>query len=299
MQATPPAPPPLSDASSTVAAEAVALLNRHRTPPAGEPTSQSHAEEAEVAAVEEQAELVIPTRTAMRRTRAACPECKGSGWLRMAAPVGSPNFGRIIPCACKTRESEARRQRSLLDLSNLDAFSGLNFSNYDMNVNGVREAFSVAREFARHPDGWLLLMGGFGCGKTHLAAAIANETIARGIVTYFAVSPDLLDQLRAAYAPGSEMSFDARFEQIRTAAMLILDDFGTENATPWAREKLYQIFNYRYNQRMPTVVTTNVDLDLIEPRIRSRLCDVSLCRQIFIPADDYRLRPNEHRHKRG
>ena len=241
--------------------------------------------------------MIIPSRMAGRRTPAICPDCKGAGWLRMPAEVGSPNFGRIIPCACKTRETETRRQRSLMNMSNLDAFAALNFANYDANIPGVREAFNVSRDFARHPEGWLLLFGGFGCGKTHLSAAIANEALERGISTYFAVAPDLLDQLRAAYSPTTELSFDERFEHIRGAALLVVDDLGTENATPWAREKLYQIFNHRYNYKMPTVVTTNVDLDLIEPRIRSRLCDKVICKQIFIQADDYRQRPDQYRYK--
>ncbi len=282
----PPAPPSLAVAPSTIAAEAATLRQRQRAAAAEQGGNEA-----------ESSELVIPSRMAGRRAAAICPHCKGAGWLRMPAEVGSPNFGRIIPCACKTRETESRRQRSLLNMSNLDAFAALNFSNFDANIPGVREAFSVSREFARHPEGWLLLMGGFGCGKTHLAAAIANEALERGISTYFAVVPDLLDQLRAAYAPSTELSFDERFEQIRGAALLVLDDLGTENTTQWAREKLYQIFNHRYNYRMPTVVTSNVELDLIEPRIRSRLCDASLCRQIFIQAEDYRQRPNQYRYK--
>jgi DNA replication protein DnaC len=224
-------------------------------------------------------------------TTTVCPQCKGAGWLRTDAEVGSPNFGRIIACICKTREIEQHRQRSLMNMSNLDDFAALNFANYDANVTDVREAFTAARDFARHPEGWLLLSGGFGCGKTHLAAAIANETIARGVITYFAVTPDLLDQLRAAYAPSSELTYDERFERMRGTSLLVVDDLGTENATPWAREKLYQIFNHRYNLRMATVVTTNVDLGLIDPRISSRLRDEALCRIVEISAADYRLIP--------
>lgn len=219
-----------------------------------------------------------------------CPHCKGSGWLRNNAAVGSPNFGRIIPCACKTNQIEQRQKLKLLRLSNLDAFDSLHFDNFDPKVRGVREAYKAAREFARTPDGWLLLMGGYGCGKTHLAAAIANETVGRGISVYFAVAPDLLDQLRAAYAPNSETTFDEIFEQIRSATLLVVDDLGTENATPWAREKLYQMLNHRYNYQMATVITTNVKLDDIDPRISSRLRDKALCRTVEIPASDYRLR---------
>ncbi len=55
------------------------------------------------------------------------------------------------------------------------------------------------------------------------------------------VVPDLLDHLRATFSPSSTVSLDRRFEEVRTTPLLILDDLGTQSATPWAREKLYQI----------------------------------------------------------
>src|SRR5262249_30320370 len=58
--------------------------------------------------------------------------------------------------------------------------------------------------------------------------------------------------------------------------------------TAWAQEKLYQILNHRYMAQLPTVITTNHDLDDLEPRIRSRLLDIALCQQIVINAGDYR-----------
>lgn len=51
----------------------------------------------------------------------------------------------------------------------------------------------------------------------------------------------------------STVVYDERFELVGTVPLLILDDLGTESATPWAREKLYQIINYRYNERMATI----------------------------------------------
>ena len=50
---------------------------------------------------------------------------------------------------------------------------------------------------------------------------------------------------------------EQRFEEIRNAGLLILDDFGTQNATPWAQEKLFQIINFRYINKLPTVITTS------------------------------------------
>ena len=77
----------------------------------------------------------------------------------------------------------------------------------------------------------------------------------------------LLDHLRGAYSPNSATTYDQRFDQIRNHPLLILDDLGTESATAWAKEKLYQLFNHRYNARLPTVITTSREIDDLDPRL--------------------------------
>jgi DNA replication protein DnaC len=152
----------------------------------------------------------------------------------------------------------------------------------------LRDAYETARRFAERPEGWLLLLGGYGCGKTHLAAAIAHARLARGDAVLFIAIPDLLDYLRATFNPTSEVGYDERFEMTRQAPLLVLDDLGAQASTPWAQEKLYQIFSYRYNARLPTVITTNQHLDEIEIRVRSRLSDPSLVQIVTILAPDFR-----------
>ncbi|HYP42350.1 MAG TPA: ATP-binding protein [Chloroflexia bacterium] len=227
-----------------------------------------------------------------RQSEDLCSQCHGVGWLRMDVPVHDPRFGRLYPCICRTHATEQRNLEELYHLSNLDAFQTKILGNFDPEASpSVRLACDIVREYADNPEGWLLLLGSYGTGKTHLAAAIANHVVQdHHMQVYFAVAPDLLHRLRAAYAPNSETTYDERFEQIRSVYLLVIDDLGAEQSTPWAVEKLYQIFNYRYNNRLPTVVTSNCDLDTLDPRIRSRLCDPDLCRFVFIEADDYRMR---------
>ena len=153
----------------------------------------------------------------------------------------------------------------------------------------LKRAYELAQEFARDPKGWLVLSGGYGCGKTHLGAAIANYRLEQGEPVLFVVVPDLLDHLRATFSPNSAVAYDKRFETVRTAPLLILDDLGTQSSTPWANEKLYQIINYRYNAQLPTVVTTNRPLDEIDPRLLSRMTDPDLCQIYIIEAPDFRL----------
>ena len=108
-----------------------------------------------------------------------------------------------------------------------------------------------------------------------------------GVPTLFLTVPDLLDTLRYAY-DSEDTTFEKRFEEIRNAQLLVLDDFGTQNATGWAQEKLFQIVNYRYINKLPTIVTSNLALDEIEERIRSRLADPELVTQVRIIAPDFR-----------
>lgn len=225
-----------------------------------------------------------------------CPHCGGLGFVVPDVDPGHPSFGRAVPCTCRAAELEAARFERLRRISQLGALQACTFEAFIPEGHGLtpakqrnlKMAFEMAQSYARNPDGWLLLKGGYGCGKTHLAAAIANYRLDLGHTVLFVNTPDLLDHLRAAYSPGATTSYDDRFNEVRNAPLLILDDFGTQSNTEWAQEKLYQIFNYRYNARLHTVITTNVELESVEIRIRSRMVDPSLVQIVHIAAPDFR-----------
>ncbi len=228
--------------------------------------------------------------------RADCTLCQGLGYVRLDVPVSHPDFGKLFPCTCRMSDLQERRAQTLRSFSNLDDLARFTFETFAPEGHGLspekqsnlRMAYDLARDYARRPEGWLLLRGGYGCGKTHLAAAVANAAIAQGLPVIFVTVPDLLDHLRAAYAPTSTQPYDERFEQVRNAPLLILDDLGTEHATAWALEKLFQLLNYRYLSRLPTVITTNHELEAMDPRLRSRFGDPDLVQIVAILAPDFR-----------
>lgn len=226
-----------------------------------------------------------------------CQQCHGTGYLRQDLPVGDPNFGKMVACPCQAdslREIEAQR---LQQASNLEALRDKTFANFlpegiDSNLGHrarLRQVYEVCRKFAEAPENrWLVLIGSYGCGKTHLAAAIANYRLSLTQPALFLNAPDFLDYLRSAFAPDADESYAERFDMVRKASVLIIDDLGTESPTPWANEKLYQLLNARYNERLPTVITTNKDLGLFDSRIASRLQDSAISTMYTIESTDFR-----------
>jgi DNA replication protein DnaC len=225
-----------------------------------------------------------------------CPICGGMGLIRYNVPVDHPRFGKLFRCPNYPAEVDVSRQQKLRDLSNLSAYSAKSFQNFEIARSGysdeeivsLRVAHEGALRYAQQLGGWLLLEGSYGTGKTHLAAAVGNLRLTRGDPVLFITAPDLLDHLRSAYSPTAEASYDEQFERIKNIAVLILDDLGVENPSAWAQEKLFQLLNHRYSYQKPTIITTNMDIDKLDPRIRSRLLDENLIRRIKINAPDYR-----------
>lgn len=203
-----------------------------------------------------------------------------------------PDFGKLFPCACRVQEFEAGRHERLMRLSNLGSLASATFESLATPAGPSRSqhnpayqtAMELARRYAEAPQGWLVIEGPPGSGKTRLAAAIANHSIAKGLPALFLPVADLLDHLRGAYAPSSTVAYDELFDQIRNIPLLVLDDLGTESATPWAREKLSQLLSHRYNSASPTVVTTDVPLEKLDERVRSRLADRNVSRLVRLAA---------------
>ncbi|HEX2620475.1 MAG TPA: ATP-binding protein [Phototrophicaceae bacterium] len=218
--------------------------------------------------------------------------------IRYDVPMGDSRFGKLFRCPHNQVENDTDRQKRLLKLSNLGAFADKSFENFLVDSpefhggerDSLRMAYNTAMDYAQQPEGWLLLEGTYGCGKTHLAAAVANLRLHHGESVLFITSPDLLDHLRSTYAPDAETTYDETFDRVRNTPLLILDDLGVENPSPWAQEKLFQLLNHRYNYDLPTIITTNMDIDRLDARVRSRLLDDARTHRVKITAPDYRTK---------
>ncbi len=191
----------------------------------------------------------------------------------------------MVTCRCTQQELDKGRQTRLLRYSNLGSLTRFTFDNLlpqgrsgnPINQEQFCRAYEAAKAFAAEAKGWLILAGPSGCGKTHLAAAIANECVSHGQTAFFISAPDLLERLRSAFGPNSEIPYDEFFDRVRNAPLLVLDDLGAQTSTPWAKEKLDQLLNHRFNSELPTVIVTTTPIEQLEDRIRNRLTDPNLC----------------------
>jgi DNA replication protein len=202
-----------------------------------------------------------------------CPQCQGRG-IYLEGDVA-------YPCRCmQTRklENQFRNARISRELMNcrFERFR-LEYYRSEMGDTSHQEraakALQAAKNFVSecqqdpHNLG-VLFTGPVGSGKTFLAAAIANQLMEAELKVLFLVVPDLLDELRATYKSNvNEMDL---LDTARTIPILILDDLGVHNYTDWTRNRLYSIINYRMNEQLPTVITSNLTLDEMEEYIGIR-----------------------------
>lgn len=221
---------------------------------------------------------------------AACPfgECDGTGYYKLAVPFGHPDFGKLFDCACRQagaaeRQRAQRRQRlASLERELGGELAGCTLDNYDLGRardatarKTMAAALQTCHAYAAGPIGWVFLFGPTGVGKSHLAAATARAVGAQRDVTLaYAREPELLKFLRDGWGKTGDDTEDARIALLQTVDMLVLDDLGTEfrgRDGAWADAKIDAILAPRHQFERWTIITSNLRLDDIEPRIRSRI----------------------------
>lgn len=243
----------------------------------------------------------IPTVIVLAKPVSEMPE-------RISLKLDDPSLSRVLQLTSGSDTNESKRINipiTMLERMTFETFDpkGAPSSKHDDKAS-LSFALNAAKEFAEQPEKWLYLHGPTGVGKTHIAVAIAKVQLDRGrSVTFWSV-PDLLDNLRHSYANPNESTFYELFDSVRNCELLILDDFGAQQMTDWALEKLYQIISHRHDRRLPTVITSqyiiwegaenrqweHVKGKLQWESIYSRLRDSHMVTERLMAGPDYRNR---------
>lgn len=193
---------------------------------------------------------------------------------------------RIVPvmCTCRQQEYKKRqeefgvdqkrhrlerlRQYSLMD----DHFAECEFKNFeidDKNKNHYKMAKNYCKRWneMKAKNMGFMFYGPPGVGKSYLAFCIANELLGQGVPVVVISSIGMLNRIKEIYnSYGKEGEVEV-INNLKNASLLVLDDLGAENSTPWAKEKIYEIIDNRYRDGKPMIVTTNLTREQLQNKL--------------------------------
>lgn len=193
-----------------------------------------------------------------------CKKCKGLN----NCPNSNQGFylsktkDGFVQVRCKyLTELQKSSHPNLLKSEYNEALSDASTKNYDLNTESRKKILNYITDFAKNygkgfKEG-LYIYGGFSYGKTYSLMLTAKALSSYGIDHIFAYFPDLVIEIKAAMENGK---YDQIIELLRETDVLLLDDLGAENMTPWLRDEvLGPIINYRMNLKKPIFVSSNIN----------------------------------------
>lgn len=187
-------------------------------------------------------------------------------------PNRSSTIKVVVMCKCEREEADKKardrefareygkiqfiREASLMD----SRFSNATFETFRRTANNDRN-LKLCKRFAERFDlmmeknQGLLFWGDVGTGKSFAAACIANYLLEKKVPVIMTSFVKLLD-IASGKAGG-----DAILSRLSCAKLVVFDDLGAERGTDYALEKVYNIIDARYRNKLPMILTANLSLD--------------------------------------
>jgi DNA replication protein DnaC len=195
-----------------------------------------------------------------------CEKCGDTGWLILERE----GLSGAERCSCFGLRTTNQRQRTA---GIPPKFSGVTLENFDKNHPAAQGALSqvwlavrqYAKEFPLTKKPGLMLVGGTGTGKTHLAVAALKMLMSRGFDGRFVEYQELIERIQQGWSAEAGESDKSAYRQVLDAEILLLDDLGAQRSLDWVQDTITSVITHRYNHNKPMIVTTNLPDPIVGP----------------------------------
>lgn len=228
-----------------------------------------------------------------------CQRCGDTGRV---AGYAARVAGRVIDlyesCDCVSERATAeRRAARILGAGLPELYRPWKWAGYDESKqpDATRIVRSWLATLALDDEGrpvvttrrrrWCYLSGAPGLGKTHLSTIAAAEAARAGRDVLWRSVPDILPT-------GGGRDYDAELSRCRAIDVLVLDDLGVRDPSPWQAEAVFRLLDARYRDGRPTLITSNLGIaDLSAAgfdRITDRIIEQAYGAMVLLTGSSYR-----------
>ena len=213
-----------------------------------------------------------------------CPVCKNKGYVGILRD----GIMAVSECDCMIRRRTMRR----LAQSGLQAImEDYTFDRYETPKAWQKSAKAKAMDFAEHGNGWFVIVGFPGTGKTHLCTAICGSLLEQNKSVLYMLWRDEAPKLKANV--NDRAIYDNVMGEYKAADVLYIDDFWKGSVTDADINLAFELLNSRYNSRKITILSGEKDIEQmleIDEAVGSRIYERSKGYLVKTPAENYRLR---------
>ncbi|MBO8163721.1 MAG: primosomal protein DnaI [Brevibacillus sp.] len=198
-----------------------------------------------------------------------CPNMVRGHYTTLDVQAGQV-VSALAPCAKQMADEAVQRRRRLMrsyyvsEETMSATFDSMETDKH--NRAAVMAAIRFSREYTPGEKmKGLYLHGPFGVGKSYIMGAIARKLAERDIASLIVYVPEFVREMKESLA---DQSYGSKLDLLKTVPVLILDDLGAENLTPWVRDEILGVLlHYRVNNRLPTLYTSNYSPEELEEHL--------------------------------
>ena len=173
-------------------------------------------------------------------------------------------------------KTESALIKKVKDIANVMAAAGVGFTDYITQLTYILflkmddEKEKATGVESTIPDGykWKDLVDLNGTDLIEKYEEILNELAkenVRSVITYW---PEYLRSLKSSYSSSSSYEFKDKYNEVKYAKLLLIDDLGAEGVTSWSRDEILgTILQYRMQEHLPTFITSNLNLKELEEHL--------------------------------